>query len=86
MSEGKNWRMSAYYFGFNATGVDAIDRILSAIACAGKGYHSTEDWDAPGSGGYHHLRGDTYVEMIQNAAEDAAKEFESLRAAKEGLK
>lgn len=72
------WRMDAYYFGFERTGVPAIDRILSAIACAGKGYHNTECWDEPGSGGYPHLRGDTYVEMIQNAADDAAKEFKSL--------
>jgi len=37
-------RLDAYYYGFDPTGVEAIDRILSAIACAGKAYHLTEDW------------------------------------------
>lgn len=73
--DSSKWRMDAYYYGFDATGVPAIDRILSAVACAGKGYHHTEDWTEPGSGGYEHLRGDNYVEMIQNAANDAAADL-----------
>ena len=72
--DSSKWRMDAYYYGFGSTGVPAIDRILSAVACAGKGCHNTEDWGEYG-GGYEHLRGDNYVEMIQNAANDAAAEL-----------
>lgn len=32
-------RMDAYYYGFDSTGVDDIDRLLSAVACAGKAFH-----------------------------------------------
>jgi len=76
--DSSKWRMNAYYFGFTPTGIPAIDRILSAVACAGKGYHHTEGWTEPGSGWYEHLRGDSYEEMIQNAADDAAALFKSL--------
>ena len=37
-------RMHAYYYGFDRTGLAAIDLILSAVATAGKGYHHTEQW------------------------------------------
>ena len=66
-------RMDAYYFSFSETGVDAIDRILSAVAQAGKGYHHTELWgdeDLEDMGEFH---GGSYVAWIQNAANDAAK-------------
>ena len=77
-------RLNAYYYAFNPTGVEAIDRILSAVACAGKAFHSTDDWGdevwdyneagekvpAP----YEpFLRGWTPVDWIQNAANDAAR-------------
>ena len=75
--DSSKWRMNAYYFGFTPTGIPAIDRILSAVACAGKGCHHTEDWGEFG-GGYDHLRGENYVEMIQNAADDAASLFKPL--------
>ena len=35
-------RMHAYYYGFDRTGLAAIDLILSAVATAGKGYHHIE--------------------------------------------
>jgi hypothetical protein len=70
------WRMDAYYYGFEATGVEAIDRILSAVASAGKSYHHTESWcddtDPP-----EYLRGANPVEWIQNAANDAAVAFQA---------
>lgn len=70
-SEG--WRMNAYYYGFDRTGQVVIDRILSAVAHAGKGYHHTEFWtDHLDYGAPSHLRGDSYDECIQNAAIDAA--------------
>lgn len=78
-------RLNAYYYSFEPTGVEAIDRILSAIACAGKAFHLTEDWndqvyDLDENGQkipnpYEpFLRGWTVVEWIQNAANDAAAE------------
>lgn len=59
--------LGAYYYGFNATGVDAIDAILEAVASAGKGCHNTADWtDYPSTD-------ESYVDKIQQAANDAAK-------------
>ncbi len=63
-------RMGAYYYGFTATGVIEIDRILSAVACAGKAFHHTDDWNDKCAG--HGHTGETPVEWIQNAANDAA--------------
>jgi len=66
-------RLDAYYYGFTPTGNEAIDRILCAVACAGKAYHHTEDWNDDVSGPYEpFLRGKTVAEWIQNAANDAA--------------
>ena len=72
--------MNAYYYGFEPTGVEEIDLILSAVACAGKGYHLTEDWNE--ELGFEHppFRGKTYIEWIQNAAIDAA---EALRTSQD---
>jgi hypothetical protein len=65
------WRMDAYYYSFTETGVASVDRILSAVAHAGKACHHTEDWyDKAHPAG--HLRGDCPVEWVQNAANDAA--------------
>jgi hypothetical protein len=73
MTETK-MRMDAYYYQFEKTGVEAIDRILSAVACAGKWAHGTQDWnDKTDYQPYPHLRGSNPVEWIQNAANDAAK-------------
>lgn len=74
----EQWRMDAYYYGFERTGVDAIDKILSAVATAGKMYHHTEDWG--GQNGYGRweqapFRGDSCIQWIQNAANDAAEEL-----------
>lgn len=70
-----DWRMSAYYYEFTRTGNAAIDRILSAVAIAGKAYHNTSEW-AEYDEDFRppaHLRGKSYAECIQNAADDAAK-------------
>ena len=82
-------RMDAYYYGFERTGVEAIDRILSAVACAGKAFHHTEEWNNrvwDGTRENQHpapyepfLRGWTPVEWIQNAAIDAAAAIEQAR-------
>jgi hypothetical protein len=77
-------RMDAYYYGFDRTGCDAVNRILSAVACAGKAFHSTEDWnDEAGDWGG---KGKTPVEWIQNAANEAASLVTRLQQAEEALK
>ena len=65
-------RMRAYYYSFTPTGVEAIDRILSAVACAGKAYHHTDSWSDKCDPYEDFLRGKTPAEWIQNAAIDAA--------------
>ena len=71
-------KMHAYYYGFLETGVYEIDKILSAIACAGKSYHHTEDWNDeewPNNDCWSHYghSGKSCIEMIENAASEAAK-------------
>lgn len=69
----EKWRMDAYYFGFERTGVDAIDKILSAVACAGKAYHHTEWWGEEDlSGPWPPHTGASCIDWIQNAANEAA--------------
>ncbi len=73
-------RMFGYYIGFVPTGVEAVDRILSAVACAAKSAHHTEDWceeywpDGEGRDGH---TGKSCEEMIQNAANAAAEAFQA---------
>lgn len=70
-------RMEAYYYGFNPTGDDVIDTILSAVACAGKACHHTDEWvDDTATPVY--LKGKNPVEWIQNAAIDAAHFISAL--------
>lgn len=60
--------LSAYYFAFTATGDERIDRILAAIAAAGKSFHSTDGWTDDYTG-----EGWDYIDLIQAAANDAAQ-------------
>jgi len=71
-SKVPKWRMAAYYYGFEATGVAAIDKILSAIACAGKCFHDTSQWVEAVGKSYEYHTGDCPVDWIQNAANQAA--------------
>jgi len=57
----KNLRMNAYYYSFKETGCHPIDKILSAVATAGKRAHNTEDWH------------DEIINYIQKCANEAAK-------------
>jgi len=77
MSAEHPLRMNAYYYGFTPTGVIEIDRILSAVATAGKHYHHTEMWSDSDSD--EEL---SEAEEIQAAAEAAAEAFR--RAARGG--
>lgn len=64
-------RMNAYYYSFASTGVPEIDKILSAVACAGKAYHHTDCWHDECEWPPH--EGNTPVLWIQNAANAAAE-------------
>lgn len=66
-------RMEAYYYEFTKTGVPAIDRILSAVACAGKAFHNTSEWCEKVEYPYQGCEGESPIDWIQNAANDAAK-------------
>lgn len=70
-------RMNAYYYSFEPTGVKEIDVLLSAIACAGKAYHNTADWQLDSFLYEDVHRGRTPIEWIQNAANDAASAFKA---------
>ena len=72
-------RMNAYYYSFSHTGPYHIDRILSAVACAGKEFHNTDMWNEECDPYYGHT-GDNPVEWIQNAANDCAKVFNTAYA------
>lgn len=83
-------RMEAYYFGFERTGVAAVDAILSAVAVAGKGSHHTEGWSCESEYGYYSDRaglpanpGGSAVSLIQAAASEAAGLVRSLADALE---
>lgn len=65
-------RLNAYYYGFEPTGDEMIDRILSAVACAGKAYHNTESWDEDTPPYEDFFKGSNPIEWIQNAANEAA--------------
>lgn len=68
-------RMDAYYYGFEQTGVGIIDRILSAVATAGKGSHHTEFWSDE-----NEYVNPSYEQRIQNAANAAAEQLRSALA------
>ena len=65
--------LQSFYFSFEPTGDREIDLILSAVANAGKYFHSTELWptEAPYKSD-DDLKGRTPIDWIQNAARDAA--------------
>lgn len=65
--------LQAYYYAFDATGVDEVDAVLESVARAGKAYHHTQGWsesdgDAP-----------TQADQIQAAANAVAAELRTLR-------
>ena len=78
-------RMDAYYYSFDKTGNEKIDRILSAVACAGKAYHHTDSWNDDCYTPEGHV-GNNPIDWIQNAAKDAAAEVRALvEAAEEAI-
>jgi hypothetical protein len=79
MTQKPELRMEAYYYGFESTQCREVDLILSAIACAGKAFHHTDDWNDYASP-YPPHEGETPIAWIQNAAAKAAAAFESQAA------
>lgn len=74
--EQEKRRMDAYYFSFASTGVDAIDDILSAVACAGKAYHHTGDWSQHQDRASFTCRAhESFADAIQRAADIAAHQL-----------
>lgn len=73
-------RMDAYYYGFDATGVTAVDEILSTVACAGKAFHSTEDWQDECRAFAPHCVGNSPVDWMQNAGNRAAEYITKMQA------
>jgi hypothetical protein len=65
-------RLEAYYYGFEPTGNDAVDKILGAVACAGKAIHNTAEWNEELGANYDDHTGATPIDWIQNAANEAA--------------
>ena len=65
--------MNAYYYSFDETGVLIVDKILEAVARAGKAYHHTECWNDEG------IAGGTPVEWIQQAADKCAAEIKEIK-------
>ena len=76
-------RLDAYYYAFDPTGCPEVDRLLAAVAAAGRAFHHTESW----SDDSHHsdFAGNTPVDWIQNEATFIAKEIARLRTACVGL-
>lgn len=70
-------RFDSYYFGLAPTGVVEIDRILAAIALAGRASHHTDGWSE------NYFDGPSPAERICDAAEAAAKAFKSRDAARD---
>lgn len=58
-----------YYISFDATGVEPVDRVLKAVADAGRGSHRTENWAELG-----------LEAEIQRAAHEAAAVFQARDA------
>ena len=63
--------LNAYYYSFEPTGILEIDKILEAVAQAGKSYHNTDMWNEPSDYGDKK----SCEERIQDAANDAAQKL-----------
>ena len=71
-------RMDAYYYGFYGTTSKHVNKILGAVACAGKAYHHTDCWYDE-TQAYDDHTGNCPTEWIQNAATEASDEITRLQ-------
>ncbi len=83
--KNEKFRMDAYYYGFDETGQEAIDLILSAVACAGESFHHTDQWNDEDSPWPGHT-GNSPIEWIANAALSGAQEMAQLKAENDALR
>lgn len=68
-------RYSAYYYGFNPTGVEEVDAVLREVAQAGKAFHHTSSWtEVPVYG-----ENVCCAEKIQIVANESAEAIRKLR-------
>ncbi len=70
-------RMDAYYYEFEPTGIEAIDRILSAVAAAGRTWHHTREWEDVIEEDNGFGPNKSPVEWIQESANKAADEIKA---------
>lgn len=63
----------AYYYWFDLTGCEPVDKILREIAAAGKSYHNTDCWADENDWNEEDPR--SWMERIQDAANEAAAIF-----------
>ena len=68
-------RMDAYYYSFEETGCIEVDRVLSAVATAGKAYHNTDQWNETDDGE------PSQIDHIQDAACAATTRIQELELA-----
>ena len=66
--------MDAYYYSFEETGCLDIDKILSAVATAGKAHHHTDEWNDTDDGE------PSQIDYIQDAACGAAERIIELES------
>lgn len=83
-------RMNAYYYGFDRTGVDEIDSILSTVAIAGKGSHHTESWSNGDGEWYYSGReglpdADGAIDLIEKTAKVMATRVKAMHEDRETL-
>ena len=76
-------RMDAYYYGFYGTTSKHVNKILGAVACAGKAYHHTDCWYDE-TQAYDDHTGNCPTEWIQNAATEASDEISRLQDERDG--
>jgi hypothetical protein len=72
-------RFAAYYYNFEPTGEESVDRVLAAVATAGKWYHHTESW------GDEDRDGRSAAGLIQAAAGIAAAELAAARTERDRI-
>lgn len=77
-------RMDAYYYGFDRTGIDEIDAVLSAVAIAGKGSHHTESWSDSDSAWFYSGReglpdAEGAAELIEETAKQSAQRLAAIK-------
>jgi hypothetical protein len=76
----KSATFNAYYYRFDATGVEPIDTVLKVVACAGKAYHHTEGWSDTD------VYNPSVADEIQVASNDAANAIGALLAEDKALR